>query len=600
MYFEHFGLRESPFALTPDPNYLFMTDGHKEALASMIYGVQERRGFVLVAGEVGTGKTTLIRHLLGHFGDNVRTCYILNTLVSFDELLEAILRDLALSCPSHRRLDMIETLNEYLIKETEAGRYVVLIIDEAQHLSSTVLEDLRMLSNLETSQSKLLQIILVGQPEIFRKLARPSLRQLRQRIGLVAQLKPLTFKETTEYIEHRLHVAGRRKGNPFTRAALRKIHAASGGIPRLVNLLCDKALVLAYGDDVTRIRRGIISQVVKEREFSGEPLPAAAATAGARSAIERRGRPVPLWRRLPAAILLLVVVVGAAILALWQAPHAVGRLRGAPTAGSTAAPTGPARSAGPAAPAAPSEPTAPAAPTVALPELPATDRRPAGSAERAAPSAGATAPSAERAAPSAGATAPSAERAAPSAGATAPSAGATAPSAERTEPRAESAAPSSERADPRGPLRIEPKVREVAVRRGDTLAAIVQRTYGHATLTLIDHVAMANPTITDINALDPASRLRLPPFNPAATVRKESTRYLVHVLTVPSSAAGSLEKLRPAVARRHRLMYQVQVRLTHNVDAHRVLIGDFDDRAQAEEFARSFRLPEGLSEFLWG
>jgi general secretion pathway protein A len=572
MYFEHFGLRESPFALTPDPNYLFMTDGHKEALASMIYGVQERRGFVLVAGEVGTGKTTLIRHLLGHFGDNVRTCYILNTLVSFDELLEAILRDLALSCPSHRRLDMIETLNEYLIKETEAGRYVVLIIDEAQHLSSTVLEDLRMLSNLETSQSKLLQIILVGQPEIFRKLARPSLRQLRQRIGLVAQLKPLTFKETTEYIEHRLHVAGRRKGNPFTRAALRKIHAASGGIPRLVNLLCDKALVLAYGDDVTRIRRGIISQVVKEREFSGEPLPAAAATAGARSAIERRGRPVPLWRRLPAAILLLVVVVGAAILALWQAPHAVGRLRGAPTAGSTAAPTGPARSAGPAAPAAPSEPTAPAAPTVALPELPATDRRPAGSAERAAPSAGATAPSA----------------------------GATAPSAERTEPRAESAAPSSERADPRGPLRIEPKVREVAVRRGDTLAAIVQRTYGHATLTLIDHVAMANPTITDINALDPASRLRLPPFNPAATVRKESTRYLVHVLTVPSSAAGSLEKLRPAVARRHRLMYQVQVRLTHNVDAHRVLIGDFDDRAQAEEFARSFRLPEGLSEFLWG
>jgi general secretion pathway protein A len=571
MYFEHFGLRESPFALTPDPNYLFMTDGHKEALASMIYGVQERRGFVLVAGEVGTGKTTLIRHLLGHFGDNVRTCYILNTLVSFDELLEAILGDLALSCPSHRRLDMIETLNEYLIKETEAGRYVVLIIDEAQHLSSTVLEDLRMLSNLETSQSKLLQIILVGQPEIFRKLARPSLRQLRQRIGLVAQLKPLTFKETTEYIEHRLHVAGRRKGNPFTRAALRKIHAASGGIPRLVNLLCDKALVLAYGDDVTRIRRGIISQVVKEREFSREPLPAAAATAGARSAIERRGRPVPLWRRLPAAILLLVVV-GAASLALWQAPHAVGRLRGAPTAGSTAAPTGPARSAGPAAPAAPSEPTAPAAPTVALPELPATDRRPAGSAERAAPSA---------------------ER-------TAPSAGATAPSAERTEPRAESAAPSSERADPRGPLRIEPKVREVVVRRGDTLAAIVQRTYGHRTLTLIDHVAMANPTVTDINALDPTSRLRLPPFNPAATVRKESTRYLVHVLTVPSSAAESLEKLRPTVARRHLLMYQVQVRLTHNVDAHRVLIGDFDDRAQAEEFARSFRLPEGLSGFLWG
>ena len=264
MYAQFYGLRESPFALTPDPRYLFMSEPHKEALASAIYGVQERKGFVLILGEVGTGKTTLIRHLLGRFGPNIRSVFVFNPAVSFIELLQLMLRDLELPCPSMRRVEMIDTLNDYLLKEAAAGRYVVVIIDEAQHLSPTVLEEVRMLSNLETARGKLIQILLVGQPELGEKLGRPELRQLRQRISLVAELKPLSYEDTVRYIAHRLEVAGLEGGRLFSRRALKVIYRASGGIPRLVNVICDKALVLGYGAGVKVIKSRIIKEVLKD------------------------------------------------------------------------------------------------------------------------------------------------------------------------------------------------------------------------------------------------------------------------------------------------------------------------------------------------
>ena len=264
MYAQFYGLRESPFALTPDPRYLFMSEPHKEALASAIYGVQERKGFVLILGEVGTGKTTLIRHLLGRFGPNIRSVFVFNPAVSFIELLQLMLRDLELPCPSMRRVEMIDTLNDYLLKEAAAGRYVVVIIDEAQHLSPTVLEEVRMLSNLETARGKLIQILLVGQPELGEKLGRPELRQLRQRISLVAELKPLSYEDTVRYIAHRLEVAGLEGGGLFSRRALKVVYRASGGIPRLVNVICDKALVLGYGAGVKVIKSRIIKEVLKD------------------------------------------------------------------------------------------------------------------------------------------------------------------------------------------------------------------------------------------------------------------------------------------------------------------------------------------------
>lgn len=265
MYHNFYGLRESPFALTPDPKYLFLSEAHKEALASMTYGVQERKGFVLILGEAGTGKTTLIRHILGQLGTNIRSVFIFNSVGSFNNLLEMMFRDLDLSTDRRRRGSMVDTLNEYLLLETAAGRYVVLIIDEAQHLSSVVLEEIRMLSNLETASSKLLQIILVGQPELAEKLGSLNLRQLRQRISLVTELTPLTFDETVRYIAHRLEVAGHKGDGMFTRGALAEIYRVSGGIPRLINVICDQSLVMGYGAGAHRITRRIVKTVVKDR-----------------------------------------------------------------------------------------------------------------------------------------------------------------------------------------------------------------------------------------------------------------------------------------------------------------------------------------------
>src|SRR5262249_50040838 len=318
MYKEFFGLRESPFALTPDPRYLFLSDAHKEALASVVYGVQEPTGFFLILGEAGTGKPTLIRRLRGRFGPNIRSVFVFNPAVSFTELLQLMLRDLELPCASMRRVEMIDTLNDYLLREAAEGRYVVVIIDEAQHLSPAVLEEVRMLSNLETARGKLIQTLLVGQPELGEKLGRPELRQLRQRISLVAELKPLSYDDTVRYINHRLDVAGRTGGGVFSRRALKIIHRASGGIPRLVNVICDKALVLGYGAGAKVIKGRIIKEVLKDwRSFQrpGGTIPRpSGAPARARGAGRRR---IPSRRplgRIAAAV--AIGIAGAALIAM--------------------------------------------------------------------------------------------------------------------------------------------------------------------------------------------------------------------------------------------------------------------------------------------
>jgi general secretion pathway protein A len=306
MYHAHFGLSESPFALTPDPRYLFLTASHREALASMIYAVRERRGFVVILGEVGTGKTTVIRRVLGTLGPDVRTVYLFHPNVTFVELLRQALAELGLPAGGGR-VDMLEALNGYLLAERAAGRWVVFIVDEAQHLSAEVLEELRLLSNLETASSKLLQIILVGQPELAETLGQPGLRQLRQRIGLATLLSPLSPGETVRYVAHRLRVAGGSGALPFTRGALRLIRRRSHGIPRLVNVICDHAMVLAYGAGVRRVRRGVVRRVLRERRA----LPETAILAPR----DRR------WRRLAGPIAATAMAAGA-LAALW--PSAAG------------------------------------------------------------------------------------------------------------------------------------------------------------------------------------------------------------------------------------------------------------------------------------
>lgn len=557
MYAQFYGLRESPFALTPDPRYLFMSEPHKEALASAVYGVQERKGFVLILGEVGTGKTTLIRHLLGRFGPNIRSVFVFNPAVSFIELLQLMLRDLELPCPSMRRVEMIDTLNDYLLKEAAAGRYVVVIIDEAQHLSPTVLEEVRMLSNLETARGKLIQILLVGQPELGEKLGRPELRQLRQRISLVAELKPLSYEDTVRYIAHRLEVAGREDGGLFSRRALKVVYRASGGIPRLVNVICDKALVLGYGAGAKVIKSRIIKEVLKDwkpfQRLAG-PTP----RSRSRAVLRRRvptNRPL---RRIAAAVAL--GLAGAALIVMLVG-YKDGPLRsrfwhGLLPSGASGTVVGPAE--------APVRAMAePVAVTIVPPVSPAAPELPPRPNLRSVE----PGPTVPPASPTRSAVA---DRPTPNAAAT--------------------------------PAPVEPraKAREVVVAPGEVFSAVVTRNYGRAELTLIDFVKSANPDVTSIDVLRVGQRLKLPVYEPGKLVEQaDGARYRLHLMTTWDNQDQVLQKLRSAVAKLGRQVTVVPINMTQRETAYRVLVGDFGDRREAEAFYRDFRVPLGVSSQLW-
>jgi putative secretion ATPase (PEP-CTERM system associated) len=260
MYHAFFGLHEAPFNITPNPRFLFRSRSHQEALAYLQRGIVERQGFIAITGEVGTGKTLLCRTLLDHVGDNVRTALIFNSFMSELDLLRSINEDFGIATSGATRKEFIDTLHRFLIQEFSAGRNAVLIIDEAQNLAVPVLEQIRMLSNLETERGKLLQIVFVGQPEFQQQLASPELRQLNQRIALRYHLRPLKRQETEDYIHHRLVVAGSRGNVQFSRGAFTAIFWLSKGIPRAINLLCDRAILAAYVHGTHRINTKHIRQ----------------------------------------------------------------------------------------------------------------------------------------------------------------------------------------------------------------------------------------------------------------------------------------------------------------------------------------------------
>jgi type II secretory pathway predicted ATPase ExeA len=250
MYAAYFGLGQEPFSIAPDPRYLYMSERHREALAHLLYGLGAGGGFVLLSGEIGTGKTTVCRLFLEQIPANCNVAYIFNPKLTVVELLQSICDefhiDVAAGDHPPTVKDYLDPLNEFLLREHAAGRNNVLIIDEAQNLSAEVLEQLRLLTNLETSERKLLQIILIGQPELRAMLARPELEQLAQRVIARFHLDAMTAPETAEYIQHRLEVAGLSRPLPFDRRALRRIHQLARGVPRRVNLLCDRALLGAF------------------------------------------------------------------------------------------------------------------------------------------------------------------------------------------------------------------------------------------------------------------------------------------------------------------------------------------------------------------
>jgi general secretion pathway protein A len=265
MYESHFGLRTKPFAVTPDPRFLYQGRTHREALAALTYGVGHRRGFVCLIGEVGTGKTILLRALLERLDVSVRTVLITHTTLDREELVRMILHDLGVTHAGMTRVEMIQALQEYVLSELMARRPPpLLIVDEAQNLLEEVLEEIRLLTNLEIGDSKLLQVVLSGQPELERMLARPGLRQLGQRIAVRARLAPLDQAETMAYVKHRLHVAGARNLDLFSRRALRRVFWRTAGLPRLVNILCEQSLVNAFGAGEDRVEEGHVAEAARD------------------------------------------------------------------------------------------------------------------------------------------------------------------------------------------------------------------------------------------------------------------------------------------------------------------------------------------------
>lgn len=264
MYEKFFGFTERPFQLVPNPAYLFLSKSHEDVLAHLTYAVSQGDGFVEITGEVGTGKTTLCRVFLGNLEERAEAAYIFNPMLNAVELLKAINQEFGIDTDSESTKELIDGLNRFLIEKRRQGKQILLLIDEAQNLNKDVLEQLRLLSNLETDTSKLLQIILVGQPELREVLDSHELRQLRQRITLSCHLRPLDLNETRDYIRHRIQIAARKPSIKFTQAAFRAIYRYSRGIPRLVNILCDRALLTAYGLDQHKITGRVTASAIQE------------------------------------------------------------------------------------------------------------------------------------------------------------------------------------------------------------------------------------------------------------------------------------------------------------------------------------------------
>jgi general secretion pathway protein A len=272
MYCDFYGFSEKPFTITPNPRFVFLSSIHREAFARLLYGVDNHAGFIALTGEVGTGKTTLLRTLMGHLDqEKYRIALVLNSYLSRVQLLATICSEFEIHVKHKNSAGYIDALNRFLLDQNCHGKTVVLVIDEAQNLKPDVLEQVRMISNLETERDKLIQIILAGQPEFNDTLNRHDLRQLNQRITIRCNLSPMDFTDTAEYIRHRLKSAGGRNPDLFSKDAIKKIFRFSKGFPRLINVVCEQALVMAWTQESQVISPLIASVVIAEAQTTGGP-----------------------------------------------------------------------------------------------------------------------------------------------------------------------------------------------------------------------------------------------------------------------------------------------------------------------------------------
>lgn len=272
MYKKFFGFKEKPFEIAPDPAFVYLSEAHQEALAHLQYAIKEGKGFSVITGEAGTGKTTLVRKLLGNMDGNVRTCYIFNPVMDRVDFLNYICNDLGIESDGPRSLGKsLAALHHYLIQCFTNNEKVFLIIDEAQSLEPDLLHEVRLLTNLETAKYKLLHVILLGQPELNATLSEPQFRPLKQRIAIRYHLRPLTLKESKEYIIYRLKRAGSKNLQIFNDSAIKEIFRYSQGIPRLINIVCDNALLTGFSQEKNRIGENIIQSVIRDLEMTEKP-----------------------------------------------------------------------------------------------------------------------------------------------------------------------------------------------------------------------------------------------------------------------------------------------------------------------------------------
>ncbi|KQV45385.1 MULTISPECIES: ExeA family protein [unclassified Duganella] len=362
MYTQYFNLKQQPFSIAPDPRYLFMSERHREALAHLLYGVGSGGGFVLLTGEIGAGKTTVCRCFMEQIPADCRLAYIFNPKLTVEELLQSVCDEFGVAPEGASVKSYVDAVNSYLLESHAAGHNNVLVIDEAQNLSADVLEQLRLLTNLETSERKLLQIILIGQPELRQMLARPELEQLAQRVIARYHLGPLSEAEVGSYIQHRLAVAGAGAVELFPRGLLRRIHQLSKGVPRRINLLCDRALLGTYVENRAQVNATILRRAAQE-VFAGESAPIKSRAWRVAAAGVLTGAALTAaaaWQMMPAVRTPAASGLAAAPPAAARSAQATGRISqaaAAPAASAAAAPQTMA-SAAPQAAAAPAMPTA--------------------------------------------------------------------------------------------------------------------------------------------------------------------------------------------------------------------------------------------------
>jgi general secretion pathway protein A len=622
MYYEFYQLREPPFNVTPDPKFLYLNARYREAIASLNYGINQRKGFITLIGEAGTGKTTLLNKLLEELDTKTKSVFIFNTNVTFEEILEYMFAEFALPVHNGKKLYMLQRLNSFLLEELRGGGNVALLIDEAQDLEFSVMEDLRLLSNLETAKEKILQIVLSGQPELGQKLSNPILRQLRQRIGINCRLLPLSRDEITEYVQYRLQAAGCPDLKLFSREAEEQVYHFSRGIPRLVNVVCDNALVIGYALGKKRIGADVVTEAAADL-LSVEP---------SREEVDQRpievsAPPPPIapqsrWRTRLGVISLVVVTMVLGLLSVGRTvlskhmeergaavseppklevirpgsqPQGAG-IEIAPGGSDARDDPGPAVAAGTDSvrePGGPNRGDAPVADTAnALPMIDSRNKQrppqPAGARVReqvaAAPQpvvVPATVPEAGVPPAAPPALQPVNIAALPKEPAARPERIGAVPPANAPPQRAAIAqsegGPGPGIEDGLTPRLDDVNFERVVVRNGDSIWEIATRKYGQASYTILDLLKLANPELTDVDLITVGQTIKLPELREGFPILKDRTgHYALLVFSTPQEhKASSLQK----VLRARGLDARV---LGTNVESqkrmYRVVLSGFKDR----------------------